>query len=125
MGTHYFQIQLQVGIATVCAAAGRLLRLETTLCAPQGNGPRVPLASANVFNPEGEVRRPAVQYLISNAQLLALEQRRSGDLRLELQVRGSCRPTGAPGAPSARPAAPSGRAGPRPHPRALSFRSSP
>jgi len=91
MGAHYFQVQLAVGVPPVDAVAGRLLCLETTLYAPQDNGPRVPLGSANVsvpFNPEGEVRRPTLQYLITNAQLLALEQRRSGDLRLELQVRG-------------------------------------
>lgn len=91
MGTHYFQIQLEVGIPQVDEMAGRLLCLETTLCVPQGSGPRVPLASADVsipFNPEGEVRRPTLCYLITNAQLLALEQRRTGDLRLELQVNG-------------------------------------
>lgn len=104
MGAHYFQIQLQVGIPQAGAEAGRLLCLETTLYAPQSNGPRVPLASANVsvpFNPEGEVRLPALQYLITNAQLLALEQRRSGDLRLELQVRGFLPQAarGFPGAP--------------------------
>ena len=83
MGTHYFQIQLQIGIPQVEAVAGRLLYLETMLYAPQGNGPRVPLASANVsvpFNPEGEVRLPTLQYLITNAQLRALEQQRNGDL---------------------------------------------
>jgi hypothetical protein len=47
MGTHYFQIQLRVGIPQVDAAAGRLLCLETTLYAPRANGPRAPLASAN------------------------------------------------------------------------------
>ncbi len=31
---------------------------------------------------------PTLQYLTTNAQLLALEQRRVGDPRLELQVRG-------------------------------------
>ena len=53
------------------------------------------------FNPEGEVRMPTLQYLITNAQLLALEQRRVGDLRLELQVRGFLpqAATGFPGAP--------------------------
>lgn len=79
MGTHYFQIQLEVGIPQVGEMAGRLLYLETMLYAPQGSGPRVPLASANVsvpFNPEGEVRPPTLCYLITNAQLLALEQRR-------------------------------------------------
>src|SRR5262249_17389279 len=104
MGTHYFQIQLQVGIPQVDATPGRLLCLETTLFAPHANGPRVPLASANVsvpFNPAGEVRLPMLQYLITNAQLLALGQRRVGDLRLELQVRGFLpqAASGFPGAP--------------------------
>jgi hypothetical protein len=91
MGTHYFQIQLQIGISEVGKVAGRLLFLESTLYAPQANGPRVPLASANAsvpFNPDGEVRLPTLRYLITNTQLLALEQRRAGDLRLELQVSG-------------------------------------
>lgn len=104
MGTHYFQVQLQIGIPEVGAGAGRLLCVETTLYAPEGSGPRVPLASTNAsvpFNPEGEVRMPTLQYLITNAQLLALEQRRVGDLRLELQVRGFLpqAATGFPGAP--------------------------
>jgi len=98
MGTHYLQIQLQVGIPQVGAAAGRLLCLdETTLSAAHANGPLVPLSSANVsvaFNPGGEMRLPTLQYLLTNAQLLALEQRRVGDLRLELQVRGFPPPQG-------------------------------
>jgi hypothetical protein len=92
MGTHYFQIQLEVGIPQVTKAAGRLLALETTLYTPTGaNSPRVPLASASIsvpFNPEGEVRRQTLLYIITNAQLQALEQQRTGDLRLELQVDG-------------------------------------
>ena len=104
MGTHYFQVQLQIGIPEFGAGAGRLLCVETTLYAPEGSGPRVPLASTNAsvpFNPEGEVRMPTLQYLITNAQLLALEQRRVGDPRLELQVRGFLpqAATGFPGAP--------------------------
>jgi hypothetical protein len=104
MGTYYLQIQLQVGIPQVDAAAGRLLCLETTLYAPQSNGPRAPPASANVsvpFNPTGEVRQATPQYLITNAQLLALEQQRTGDLHLELQVRGFLpqASSGFPGAP--------------------------
>jgi hypothetical protein len=90
MGTHYIQVQLQVGIPEVSAAAGRLLLLETTLYAPQGaTGGRVPLASATVsvpFNPSGEIRLPVLQFLVTNAQVQALEQHRNGDLRLELQV---------------------------------------
>ncbi len=51
----------------------------------------MPLAFADVsvpFDPAGEVQRPTLYYLTTNAQLLALEQQRSGDLRLELQVSG-------------------------------------
>lgn len=91
MGTHYIQMQLQVGIPEVGAAAGRLLFLETTLYAPQGTtGGRAPLASASVcvpFNPGGgEMRLPVLLFLVTNAQVQALEQQRTGDLRLELQV---------------------------------------
>jgi hypothetical protein len=103
IGTHYFQLQLEVGIPQVGEAAGQLLSLETTLYAPRNNGPRVPLASANTsvpFNPTGEIRRPTLQYIITNAQLLALEQQRAGDLRLELQVRGFLpKASGFPGCP--------------------------
>ena len=94
MGTHYFQMQLQVGIPQVGAVAGRLLCLETTLYAPQGHrwtraarvGERV-----RVQPRRGEVRLPVLLFLITNAQVQALEQRRTGDLRLELQVNASSR----------------------------------
>ena len=43
---------------------------------------------------------PTLYYLITNAQLLALEQRRNGDLRLELQVNGVL-PQAASGFPGA------------------------
>jgi len=49
----------------------------------------VPLASANVsvpFNPSGEIRLPVLLFLVTNAQVQALEKHRNGDLRLELQV---------------------------------------
>ncbi len=105
MGTHYVQLQLEIGIPEVGTDAGRLLCLETTLYAPQTTGPRVPLASANVFvafEPTGETRRESLQYVITNAQLLALEQRRTGDLRLELHMRGFLpQASGFPGGPEA------------------------
>ena len=91
MGTHCLRLQLAVGIPEVGPAAGRLLYLETDLCAPQPAGSTVPIAFANVsvpFRPTGEIRRVTPQYLITNAQLLALEQLRLGDLRLELHIRG-------------------------------------
>jgi hypothetical protein len=40
MGTHVLQVQLEVGIPQVTEKAGRLLYLETALCAPEGSGPR-------------------------------------------------------------------------------------
>jgi hypothetical protein len=103
MGSQYFQIQLKVGIPPTGPAAGRLLFLETMLYAARDNGPRAPLASATIaipFRPAGETRQPTLQYLLTNAQLLAIEQQRSGDLRLELQIRGIL-PQAASGFPGA------------------------
>ena len=91
MGTHYLKLQLDAGIPEVGPDAGQLLSLQTILYAPQRSGPHVPLGTATAsvpFKPTGEVRRETLQYLITNAQLLALEQNRAGDLRLELHVRG-------------------------------------
>lgn len=71
MGAHCLRAQLEVAIPPVGAAARRLLFLETTLYAQQTNGPRAPLGSTNVsvpFNPTGEVRRPTLQFLVTNAQ---------------------------------------------------------
>lgn len=91
MGTHFLQLQLDVGIPEVNEEAGQLLCLETTLCAPRVGGAAVPLAMANMsvpFSPDGGVRRVTPQYLVTNAQLHALEQHRNGDLRLELKIHG-------------------------------------
>ena len=92
MGTHVLQLTLEVGIPQVGPQAGRLLHLETNLYVPQSNGPRALLGSRNVSvaftATTGEIQRPTLQYPITNAQLLAMEQRRLGNLRLELQIRG-------------------------------------
>ncbi|HEY3558874.1 MAG TPA: hypothetical protein VGL05_15490 [Kribbella sp.] len=91
LGTHYLQVQLNVGIPETDSAAGQLLYLETTLCSAKTGGAVVPIAMANVsvpFAPGGGVQRVTPQYLITNAQLLAVEQHRTGDLRLELHIRG-------------------------------------
>lgn len=101
-GCPFLRLQLEVGVPEVGPEAGRLLCLETTLYAPQAVGSSVPLALVNVsvpFKPIGEIRRQDLQYILTNAQLLAMEQCRSGDLRLELQVRGVLlQATGFPGA---------------------------
>ncbi len=91
MGTHYLQLQIQLGMPGLGAEAGRLLYLETTLCAPLTGGQVVPLAAANMsvpFATTDGICRATPQYLITNAQLLALDQYRTGDLRLELHIRG-------------------------------------
>src|SRR5262249_10255759 len=100
MGTHCLRIQLEVGVPDVGSKAGQLLVLETVLYAQRSNGPRAPLATANASVPfkAGQLRRPTLLYLITNAQLLALEQNRTGDLRLELDVSGFLpQATGFPG----------------------------
>jgi hypothetical protein len=98
LGTHCVRAQLALANPEVVADAGRLLHLETTLYAPVASGPRAPLASTNVsvaFGGPAEVRRVELTYLLTNPQLLALEQNRLGDLRLEVQIRGFL--PGAPG----------------------------
>jgi hypothetical protein len=89
VGTHCLTLQLDVGSPAAGPETGRLLCLETILYAPELNGPRMPLAHVNIsvaFNPESEFRRPRLQFLLTNPQLRALEDRRNGDLRLELEV---------------------------------------
>lgn len=90
MGSHCLQMQLEIHIpATLPATAGRLLVLETDLFVPMNVGPRGLLASVMRSVPftVGSVERPTVEYLISTAQLMAMEKNRSGDLRLEMRVR--------------------------------------
>lgn len=50
---------------------------------------RVPVDRAQAllpFNASGEIRRPVLLFLVTNAQVQALEQHRTGGLRLELEV---------------------------------------
>jgi hypothetical protein len=91
IGAHKLQLTLEVGIPEVAPKAGRLLQLDAALYVPQSNGPRALLGMVRAsvaFRSTGEIRRETLEYLITNSQLLALEQRRVGALRLELLVRG-------------------------------------
>lgn len=103
LGGHYFQLQVQVGVPEVGPEAGQLLVLETTLYAAMANGLREPIGWTCTFvpfRPIGEIRREELCYPVTNAQLLALEQSRTGDLHLQLQVRGIlAHASGFPGAP--------------------------
>lgn len=102
VGAHDFRLQLAIQTPQVGPEAGQLLWLETTLFCEEVSGPpaRLGATSASVpFRPSGEMRRAEVHFLITNAQLLALEQRRTGDLRLQLSVNGYLpRASGFPGA---------------------------
>lgn len=107
MGAHQLQLSLEVGVPEVGPQAGRLLQLEAALYIPQSNGPRALLGTVHTsvaFRPTGEIRRETLVYLITNAQLLELERRRIGDLRLQLVVRGflpQCSGGGFPGSSDA------------------------
>lgn len=90
LGSHVFQIPLAVAIPEVDPQqAGQLLALDLRLRTPVAATPPKLLASLTThvaFTPHGETRRQSLQFLVSNAQLLALEQQRVGDLRLELEI---------------------------------------
>jgi hypothetical protein len=105
LGSHYFRLQLEVGVPEIGPEAGQLLMLDTTLYVAMADGLRAPLGSATAsvsFKPVGEIRREELCYPVTNSQLLALEQSRTGDLRLQLRVRGVLpQASGFPGAPEA------------------------
>ncbi|MFJ8038903.1 hypothetical protein ACIRBX_00125 [Kitasatospora sp. NPDC096147] len=87
-GTHCLQLQLAVHTPPT-DQAGRLIVLETDLFAPQGPKPTAWLGSAThnlAFTPGG-LERPILRFLLTSAQILALEAERRGDLRLEIQIR--------------------------------------
>ncbi|MZG13914.1 hypothetical protein GTY44_10480 [Streptomyces sp. SID5914] len=103
LGTHSLRLQLEVK-APAATEAGRVLHLETDLYAPYGNGHRGWLGSSVITVPfrKGELTRPHMQYVLTSAQLRALEEHRSGDLRLEVEVRAVLpQATGYPGCPPA------------------------
>ncbi|MFJ6384723.1 hypothetical protein ACIQI7_32535 [Kitasatospora sp. NPDC092039] len=104
MGTHSLQMQLEVGVPKG-GDAGRVLQLDTDLFAARDAGPRAWLGSASralAFVPDTGLERPTLRFLLTGAQILALEQHRSGDLRLELEVRAVLpQATGHPGSSQA------------------------
>ena len=90
MGTHWLDVQVVVS-APDDRSNGRLLLLEVDLHAPQSNiASRAFLGSARLAVAFGNVGtdRPTLRFLITSAQILALEAQRAGDLRLEFDVRG-------------------------------------
>lgn len=88
LGAHALRLELEVRLPAA-AEAGRVLTLETDLHAPAGAGSLLWLGSAAVTVPfqPGTVERPHMQYVLPNTLVRALEERRRGDLHLEVNVR--------------------------------------
>jgi hypothetical protein len=104
LGAHTLRLQLEIK-TPASAEAGRVLTLETDLFAPYGNAAPIWLGTAAVTIPfrPGAILRPQMQYALTSAQLGALDEHRSGDLRLEVNVRAVLpQATGYPGCPDAR-----------------------
>jgi len=106
LGTHWLEVPLAVS-APEGSPGGRLLMVEADLMVHQQTSNRAFLGSARVtlaFS-NGGFDRPALRFLLTGAQLLALEAQRTGDLHLEIDVRGFLPQTpdgqGAPGYPGA------------------------
>ncbi|MFK3734657.1 hypothetical protein ACI2LJ_30825 [Streptomyces sp. NPDC088090] len=88
LGTHTLQLTLDVHVPKA-PQAGRVLILETSLQAPHSNGMPIALAASHAtlaFRPDQRTDH-RFTYTLTNAQLRALEENRSGDLRLEIAVR--------------------------------------
>jgi hypothetical protein len=86
-GTHSLQLTLSVQ-APQPETAGRLMVLQTDLFTTWTNGNRAWLGSAVHHLPfiPGKIHRATLRYLLTSAQVIALEQNRSGDLQLQLEV---------------------------------------
>ncbi|MEU8776511.1 hypothetical protein [Streptomyces sp. NPDC048606] len=88
LGTHTLQLALDIHVPKA-PEAGRVLMLETSLQAPHANGMPIALAGSNTtlaFRPDQRTYH-RFTYTLTNPQLRALEENRSGDLRLEIAVR--------------------------------------
>lgn len=86
-GTHSLQLTLSVQTPQP-GTAGRLMILQANLFATWTNGNQVWLGSAVHHLPfiPGQIHRADLRFLLTSAQVIALEQNRSGDLHLQLGV---------------------------------------
>ncbi|WP_042428096.1 hypothetical protein [Streptacidiphilus anmyonensis] len=106
MGTHWLEVQLAVN-APDGSPGGRLLMVEADLFVQQQTNVKAFLGSARltIAFANGGFDRSTVRFLLTGAQLLALEAQRHGDLHLELEIRGFLPQApdadGAPGFPGA------------------------
>jgi len=87
VGTHSLQLTLSVQTPQP-ETAGRLMILQTNLFTTWTNGNRAWLGSAVHHLPfiPGNIHRATLRYLLTSAQVIALEQNRSGDLQLQMAI---------------------------------------
>src|SRR5690242_2664002 len=75
LGTHSLQMQLEV-VVPEGEGVGKVLQLETDLFAPRDNAARAWLGSAShtLAFVSGGAQRPTLRFLLTGAQILALEE---------------------------------------------------
>ncbi|MGV9318270.1 hypothetical protein [Streptomyces sp. NPDC003660] len=91
MGTICLQVGLEVK-APVATKAGRFLALQADLYGGRGSYERMLVGRVTAmlsFTPETGVERPILKFLLTSAQLHAINEARDGDLRMELEVTGT------------------------------------
>lgn len=91
MGTTCLQVGLEVK-APVASKAGRFLALQADLYAIRNSYERTLVGQVTEmlpFTPETGVERPVLKFLITSAQLHAINEARDGDLRMELEATGT------------------------------------
>ncbi|MGW2057505.1 hypothetical protein ACWCOZ_26935 [Streptomyces sp. NPDC001840] len=91
MGTICLQVGLEVK-APAATKAGRFLALQADLYGLRNSYERTLVGRATEmlsFTPETGVERPVLKFLITSAQLHAINEARDGDLRMELEVTGT------------------------------------
>ncbi|MFD0429937.1 hypothetical protein ACFQ60_27250 [Streptomyces zhihengii] len=91
MGTICLQVGLDVK-APSATKAGRFLALQTDLYGIANPYQRTLVGRGTevlAFTPETGVERPVLKFLLTSAQLHAINEARDGDLRMELEVTGT------------------------------------
>ncbi|MGW4276905.1 hypothetical protein ACWEGQ_32220 [Streptomyces seoulensis] len=91
MGTICLQVGLDVK-APSATTAGRVLALQTDLYGIANPYQRTLVGRGTevlAFTPETGVERPVLKFLLTSAQLHAINEARDGDLRMELEVTGT------------------------------------
>jgi hypothetical protein len=87
LGGHFLQVQLQVHAAET-DGLGQLFVLDVELVVRYGDSltARMSTATANIAVAPGKIDRPTLRFPLTNAQVIAMEQNRIGDLAIQLEI---------------------------------------